>query len=279
MPERSSEIPWRQGHAVPTDALEALGLSGKDGADDLLVIVVSHDCDLVADADAEPDCEVIIGHEIDTADGSLTFAKSSRKLHLTFSAGSHEIVGEFEATKKINLPKLRLFACAPSETARLNPDELLILRNWLADRYFRSAFADEFVARMKIGKLGEKFRRIVKRTRQHIYAVLVDIDQGEETQRVDPEDTYSLSIYLLYDLEGDRAAAEREATRAAAYITELFQRVCLKDGQWTNIELRECIAQSTADISYRDFLKLKEWKFDDISLAADPQEATLRDRT
>lgn len=45
--------------------------------------------------------------------------------------------------------------------------------------------------------------------------------------------------------------------------------------QWLHIELRFCehIAEST--LSYADFKRLKRWRLEHISLAADPQQSVL----
>jgi hypothetical protein len=78
--------PWRQGHVLPAASARELGLVHNEADDDPVALVISHDCDIVASNDKEPDCEVIPGRHIELPDGNFTNAKNPRRLHLTFSA-------------------------------------------------------------------------------------------------------------------------------------------------------------------------------------------------
>ena len=65
------DTPWRQGHVLTAEAIQALGLSHPETPDSTCVVVISHDCDLANDAlQIEPDVEVIVGRHLPKGDGN-----------------------------------------------------------------------------------------------------------------------------------------------------------------------------------------------------------------
>jgi len=142
------DTPWRQGHVLPDDGAKALGLLS-DVADTEVAIVVSNDCDLAQDPSVEPSVEVIIGRRIGAADGNFSYAKNARRLHLTFSGGSQRLIAELIARFKISIKKEQLVEYEPVKTTKLTVVEHTILQRWLASRYRRAAFPDEFDKRQR----------------------------------------------------------------------------------------------------------------------------------
>ena len=61
MAEWNRDTPWRQGHLLGNDAIEALELHHAVAPDQTLVIVASHDCDLAQTSAVEPVVEVVVG--------------------------------------------------------------------------------------------------------------------------------------------------------------------------------------------------------------------------
>jgi hypothetical protein len=195
MGERFQDIPWRQGHVLSAESAKQLELVHPQAGDDPVTLVISHDCDIAASEQTEPDCEAIPGRHIAAPpDGNYTHAKNPRKLHLTFSAGKVPVLAEFVSTDKQIIRKELLFPHTPSENARLTPSELTVLQSWLALRYRRPSFANEFVSRFARGKFYAEFIKIVRRASIHLLAVLLDVDEGAEIERDGPDDTYSLSV-------------------------------------------------------------------------------------
>jgi hypothetical protein len=151
-----------------------LGLSLPIEGVETLVLVISHDCDLAQDdLSLEPDCEVIVGKVVDVQDGNYAWAKNTRKLHLSFSGGSVQLVGEFVATDKRTIDKTVLADHRPVKNVRPDPDELTILQGWLSVRYRRAAFPDEFQLRM--GAVKDKLAGILKGTGDNIAAIFLQL--------------------------------------------------------------------------------------------------------
>lgn len=244
------DTPWRQGHVLTRDGAQALGLKHPETSseDDTIVVVISHDCDLNQPPDKEPDVEVIIGREIQRANGNFTFGKGARMLHLPFSAGEQKLIVELDARNKALVSKERFWVYNPSAVTGLTTTDLRTLQRWLSSRYDRASFANEFNNRLADTVL-KGFEKIIKATEKHLYAIYFDVDEGKEIERQASDDCYILSIYLVYNIEPDIEAAKAAANSAASDIRALFKNKCEKDGKPVFIELRECMTLSEEEMS------------------------------
>ncbi|HEX3939000.1 MAG TPA: hypothetical protein VHX43_15960 [Xanthobacteraceae bacterium] len=205
---------WRQGDVLTTEGARTLGLIHPESADDTVVVIVSHDCDIVQESDIEPIVEAIIGREIDKPNGNYLSAKSARTLHLPFTAGSDtSVIVELSATLKCQIEKSALLAQKPTATAKLSLDERRSLQRWLAIRYFRAAFPDVFVERLGRYGIEERIKKVFANSQTHLTAVYVDLDQDVEVERNGEDDLYTLSIYLVHAVEPDLAASANAGNR------------------------------------------------------------------
>lgn len=274
MAEWNRDTPWRQGHLLNSDAIAALGLAQDTELNNTLAIIASHDCDLAQAPDGEPSIEVVVGRVVADKDGNCTHAKSPRKLHIEF-AGVSSCWGEFEATAKISVKKCALHGFTPFVGATLSPENKAIFQMWLATRYRRSAFPDEFERRLtsKEFKLHEKIAKAIKPHGQHIAGIFFDVDDGIEVRRNGPDDIYSLDITILHVADPDFNAAEKAAGDAAQVIEKAFKEKLFDPIKgWQHIELRSCEALSESVMTYQVFKQLKRWRLDHFSLAAVPQQ-------
>ena len=180
MAEWNRDTPWRQGHLLGNEAIEALKLRSSIELDQMLVIVASHDCDLAQAPEGEPVIEVVVGRLVTDKDGNCTHAKNARKLHVEF-AGDAVFWAEFETTAKLSIDKRLLNDFVPRPGAYLSSENYNIFQMWLASRYRRSAFPDEFERRLiKELKLHEKIAKAVKPHGELIAGVFFDVDGGVE---------------------------------------------------------------------------------------------------
>lgn len=278
MAEWNRDTPWRQGHLLANDAIEALGLQHPVVPDQTLVVVASHDCDLAQPPESEPVVEVVIGRLVTDKNGTYTHAKNARKLHVDF-VGAAVLWAEFEITAKVAVDKVKLNEFAPRADARLSNENHATLQMWLASRYRRSAFPDEFERRLtKETKLAEKIAKAVKPHGELIAGVFFDVDEGDEVTRNGADDTYTLDITILHAADPDFDKAEKAANAAAKAIEAAFKDKLLNPTQkWQHIELRSCEPVSESVLTYQQFKVLKRWRLEHISLAAEPQQAVLPD--
>lgn len=276
MAEWLRDTPWRQGQLLTAEAAAALGLQHSDGPDQTLVVVVTHDCDLAQLPDGEPCVEVIVGSRVAAGDGNHTHAKNARRLHVEFD-GDAACWGEFLATAKVSRSKHDLATFRPRADVRLSPDSHAVFQIWLASRYRRSAFPDEFERRLiKELKLAEKIAKAVKPHGGLISGVFFDVDEGAEIIRHGPDDIYTLDLTVLHVAEPDFMAAEAAAQQATAAIHKAFkEKLFAPTHSWQSIELRFCEAVSESVLTYQQFKQLKRWRLEHLSLADDPQLPVL----
>lgn len=275
---------WRQGSVLPKEACAALNLQYGNGDAQIVAVVVSHDCDLAQDPLQEPEVELMLGRVIDKPDGNCTHAKNPRKLHLEFD-GESAFIGEFVATAKCSVKKDLLLPCfSPDPACHLRPENHNALQFWLASRYRRSAFPDEFDRRLTSETgLSQKIAKIIKQHGVHLSGIFFDVDEGQEVKRDGEDDTYSLRIFLLHpsdpvlgEADPGYQASEKAALQASHEITKLFTEKLFKPkGQWQHIELDNCFVLSEEMLTYQQFKQLKRWRFEHISLASNPQQEVL----
>ncbi|MDA8248465.1 MAG: hypothetical protein M0Z28_04745 [Rhodospirillales bacterium] len=278
MVEWARDTPWRQGHVLPADATTALGVASPEQPNDTVAVVISHDCDIAQSPDVEPDVEIILGRRLPATDGNYEHAKNARRLHLSFSAGAERLIADLPATGKRLIRKSDLAAFEPLMSIELDRNEHATLQRWLAARYRRSAFPDEFDRRLDETGLRDRLGKILKIYGTSISAVFFDVDSGLDVARSGQNDIYVVGIYLLYSTEADPAAAEKAANAAATAIRKAFLEKCSgTDGVWLHIELVECEAIADRAMTVHQADHLRRWSADHISLRAGPAHPILRE--
>ena|ERR1700690_2169559 len=287
MAQWERETPWRQGQLLTADAIEAFGLRGDVAPQNVAALVISHDCDIAQGTEAEPVVELIVGRYIEAAQGSFTNCKNLRRLHLDCTGGSTPRTIELQVGDRITVPKSAITGpslgdYSPRRDITLTYRERRILQRWLAARYERASFPDEFDRRLKDETgVAERIAASLKDTGNDILAIFFDVDSGEEIARVGKEDPYELAITLVYSTTVDARKAEQSAKTAAARIKDIFTRRCLsKDeknhGDWHWIELTDIAEISDEALTYAQSQYLVRWYADHISLRADPNQPMLK---
>ena len=262
---------WRQGHVLTIETATALDLISARGPENTVAVVVSHDCDIACDDQSEPTVEVIVGFRIERLGGD-THAKTARRLHLAFRCGETEVPVELRVSSKCSRPKGDVLQFEPRTDLVLSPESLVTLQLWLAARYHRAAFADEFENRLKAkpAKLDRKIAKALDDAAQHVLAVFFNVDDGEEVKRDGPDDVYQLRVTVLYDSAQDEPKAYEAAQRAADAIESEFEKAFLANGQWHDIQLLSCDAVSDAAMTVAESRLLKRWRLDHMSLEEEP---------
>lgn len=274
---------WRQGHVLPPEAVQELNLPTNGKPEKTVAVVISHDCDLARAAAKEPEVEVIIGRSIDKPDGSCLYAKSSRVLHVCYS-GAPDTWIELTASNRMRIPKQgstpSLADFSPRTDVRLAEDQLVVLQDWLAARYRRSAFPTEFDRRLdEETGLAERLVRLLERddAGHSVLALYFDLDEGAMVERSGQDDLYSLKIVVLHPSDDEQVHGPK-ANIVAEGIRMLFADRTKKDStgarKW--IELSGVIAMSDRQLSVRNARLLKEWDIHYVSHRADPPQPFLK---
>jgi hypothetical protein len=275
MSEWRRETPWRQGHVLTDETVDKFGLRDAQ-APEALVVVISHDCDLAGSPDKEPQVELIVGRQIEKANGSFTHAKNARLLHIEFTTPEGGRFVELAATKKVLVAKSDFADHEPRPEFQLDPAGQSILQRWLAARYQRAAFPDEFDKRLNESGAGARLAKILKPAGKHIRAIFFDVDDGYEVQHDGSTDTYELRIILLHTSQPRGQESEAAALKAQEQIEAAFNELFFKENSsWRDIELVECMVMSDEAVSYAQVILLKQWRLEHLSLREEPQDPMM----
>jgi len=238
------------------------------------VIVISHDCDLPHEKEEEVD--IIVGTKIPTVDSNYTAARNVRCLHLSYrnEASSESVCIELQHSGRKSVAKWDFANIAKLE-ANLPSDEKRTLKQWLAARYGRPAFPNEFENRLQNNKkFHEKLIKLLKPINKHLIGIFFDL--GEERLTELPAGTpYCLRMSLTYkSIDGPIA---REATKDCAIsITNLFHSAYGTPNVATNLVLESCEAVADTLFSLADLQRVDQWwRYDYISLQESPAPPLL----
>jgi hypothetical protein len=274
----SRETPWRQGHALSNESSIALGLVSAESVESSVTVVVSHDCDLAQLPEAEPLVEIIVSRRIEKPDGNCTHAKNARRLHLPCTASGVPACLDLRAQSKATIRKDNLADHAPNPGIVIDPKDKTVLQRWLAARYRRAAFPDEFVERLKRTDIAKRLTKILEPLGKYLIAIFFDVDEGAEKERSGADDVYVLRIDLLYSTDEDPAIAQEAAEKAAASITAAFRDRCLDPGnEWKWIELAGCEPIADQAMTFAQSTQLKEWNMAYLSLRGDAAAEPMLD--
>ena len=265
------DTPWRQGHVLTNESSVALGVVRAEDAKTALTVVISHDCDLAQSPETEPTVEIIVAKRLQAADGNFTHAKNSRRLHLECTIDGAVTYLDMQARGKTEIKKSGLADHSPAANVVLKPEDRSILQRWLAARYRRAAFPDEFERRLNDTGVAKRIAKIVEPLGKQLVAVFFDVDDGIEQDRKGEKDLYGLRIDLLYSTEDDPAVALEAAEKAAAAIAAAFRERCFDAvAGWKWIELLSCETISDEAMTYAMSTQVKRWNMDYLSLRAEP---------
>lgn len=257
----------RQGSIVPQNVVERLNLA-KFKVDDSapVLVVISHDCDLVRSPEIEPKIELIAGHSKAELKDGYTNGQSPRTLHLHYEENGAKKVLELNALDKIEVDKGALLNIEPDPDAVLEKNGVIILQGWLSARYKRAAFPDELIRRMQ--PIRKKLSSVDS---AKIVGIWMDYDP--EDNNLPANVPYELSIKIVYStLHFD---AKTMAEEKAKSLRARFEKNFFAQGAWHSIDLRVCEAVADTVFSARDLLTYKQWHLEHLSLREDPPDEYL----
>jgi len=264
----SRDTPWRQGHILPSDCIEALQLN-PEKIENLCAVVISHDCDVANDnLDAEPYVEVIIGKKLDgEGNGSFFHAKNPRILHIEAMGQDSAVIIELSATEKRSIRKTELVRYQPDATISIPSGPLKGLRTWLSIRYVRAAFADEFMNRMDEAKVNKFLDKTLKKDGKYFSKIYFDLDKGRNIDRSDGT-PYQLEIILMYPPGDDPEDTMSIMDAVAEAIQNFFENKFYnsQDESWSKIELTKCYSISEEDLTVAQANSFMEWLLEYLSL-------------
>jgi hypothetical protein len=266
---------WRQGSVLSEGAARDLIPASVDASDSHCVVLISHDCD-IGNVEKETEAEVIVGRFVDAVDGGLTGGKNSRTLHLSWSQSDRTRHVELSATKKRYIPKSALTISRPDTSYRLDQDNLTTLRFWLAARYNRAAFPDEFNNRLRSTKALTDLLRFLKPLGNLVTGVYVRLDTQEELPSEHPTPPYCVTMFVVFAPGDEPLESLERAEKTADAITDAIGSRCYDKAadRWSWLQLKQCLAISEDDLTVGHAKKLQQLSLEYLSLRTSPQGVT-----
>lgn len=199
------------------------------------------------DLDKEPWVEVIRAVIAASVDGNLNGGKNPRRLQLNISGRECEL----DIDDRWRVPRTMLADAKPAGS--LSESSAEVFRNWLARRYDRAAFPDEFNNRIR--DAADSIRSAVARAYQMSGLYIMMSSRGELPSEV----PYTIDLFATMTVQdhGD-PAARAEVLKAVGRI-EAALAGC--DG----IVVREADAYSEAEMTLDDLHRYVRWEYDHVS--------------
>lgn len=267
---------WRQGHLLTPESTKALGLVRASAGDgEVVAVVVSHDCDI--HNEKELFVEVIVGHILGRKDKQFEKARHPRQLH--YSSPSAHLGTERHVALRhedlVKVPVKDFFATAcQDDQYSIDQTEKRGLKQWLAARYGRPAFPDDFETYLR-KPYGNK-----STVEKAIAAIVSDeegllvglfLDLGEyRTENPPKGEPFGLRIYVVYDASNAPEKARSYGEAVADKITALFVEVYGQEDAATEIALERCTAVADLEFRLSDIRRTDQWRLEYASLRREP---------
>lgn len=242
---------WQQGTIVPASRLLKKLPDGSPVEDSDFAMIVSQSCDLVHhDLNQEPYAMILVLKSASSGSSEFMHGRNPRRLHFQTSENCWF---EAQARNQTTISRKILATKEIGEEIKLSPVVLRIILEWLAKRFTRIAFPDDFNAALApkskaLGKLLKKHHHLFSEILINVFP-FTDLNQGER---------YQVACYLLMKAEThDNQDHLTEARAVADNLERLFEEC--------NIIVEVCTTVSENDMSIAEFNQLLNWDYDHLT--------------
>jgi hypothetical protein len=225
-------------------------------------VVLSHDCDVSnASFEAEPFVELIFGESIDAAslDGNRQWGKNARLLQIQNPSDQQDMAYfQFSATQRYWVDR-KLFAEQMPSPKKLDVELISRLTRWVAKRYVRAAFPDEFVERTRavVGRIRKKAKRdggLIT----GIYLLVSDEELGKDAD-------YEIIVFAtMLDEMYDDSEARKVAAKLMSELDDAFDNCA-------GVQLLKSELRKESQLTLTELRYMKRWDFDDLTLRGESQ--------
>ncbi len=250
--ERLRVAGWRQGDVVVqiwTDHLLDLCIDRRpvpaDGSTRL--VLISQDCDIVADEQREPYLELVMGSLTAEIRPDLAQGKNPRRLHLPCLGAQLDI----SIHDRFRIIKEGFGEATRDADSSLDVSSRDCLRRWLGRRYLRSAFPDAFNLRLGASKTFARFGK--SELAKKVSVILFETVEEE----LPSDKSYPLNV--LVGISDDVSLTERAELEA-----KLTSSLSVP-----GIEVVDLRLATEDDISYRYLRRYRRLDLDFRSLPED----------
>jgi hypothetical protein len=164
----------------------------------------------------------------------------------------------------------------PDTSYKLDQDNLATLRFWLAARYNRAAFPDEFNNRLKSTRVLDDLVRILKPLGYLVTGVYVRLDTQDELPKGHATPPYRVTMFVAFASGEEPLESLERAEKAADEIADAISNRCYDKAaeRWNWLQLDQCRAISEDDLTVGHAKKLQQLWLEYLSLRTSPQGVT-----
>lgn len=250
---------WCQGAALSSDSctdssiLDGSGIEFTDPNN--IYIVVTQDCDLVQyDFGKEPFAELILAKAFSgKPNGAYRHGKNPRILQFP--------VGEryFEASchDRVRIDRRILTQVKPCIVHALTGNTVGLIREWIAKRYIRPAFPDNFNQRIHRSAQGKEINKILESHGDLYRDIYLSCEPNSE--ELSHEQSYKVMVWVAMSADDFNETDKRHRALEGCQKLEKAFNNC------PGIELVNCELRSESEITLDDLLFFKTWDYDYIT--------------
>jgi hypothetical protein len=270
MPHRSKliELGWQQGILFAPNTDERLTKSAHYSIPaEALLLVVSQTCDLVqGDMEREPFFEVLCLYPLDRElRGDCADGKNSRELEFTCQLQGHAAQHWLAYPFKRHLVDRRMLLDHEPQSFLENTHTLTMILNWLARRYTRTAFPEDFVEQINQPKRRKAISKKFSQLNPYISNVYIRLDPFQE---ISGDEVYEVELILLMDAEKFNNPTLFDNCTVIKNQLEYQLNQCEK------IEVTDINIESTSGITFDDLKGFRDWDYSYLSFR-DPDKSEM----
>ena len=240
---------WRQGTIVPREFVPD-DVQPQEVGPEAKFVIVSHDCDIVQDAEVEPFLELIVARPVTAAerDSRLLRGRNPRRLQLQLYEDGAQNLYEMRAHDRFRMARQHLSNREPSQGTFLDANEIAVIAKWLSRRYKRYSFPTAFNNRIP-AKNWNKLQKVLERDGDDVQ-LFVALNSHEEL----PNDQ-SYEAIIFVSVPSEVLESDYRQQRALKVVTAIAENLSVCAG----ISVVDVQLRSEADISIEDARSLIEW--------------------
>lgn len=242
---------WRQGSVLPAELHALIDVTPAMTTSDI-AIVVSQDCDLLHDSlEQEPIAEILVARHA-TKNGNLWWGKNPRRIQFSL-ASDGSVVYEAVAHEHRRLGREVLVGAKADSTRVLGVSNTRLISKWLAKRYQREAFPDEFNRRLAAKR--DEIRDSLKKHGTDLVELFLLVSDRE----LGADETYDLAVIATMKVEDFEQPDKRVVCQKAVDALAAAMNDC------PGIEVTEHQLKSEAEVSLDEIRFLQRWDYDYLS--------------
>lgn len=259
---------FKQGSIVKVSDLYSDDQSKFDGEE--FVFVISHDCDITAEWEKEPEIEVLKVQILNDGEQNpnLVYGKSPREIDLPVLIDGTQKYLKLSQLTKTRISKQYNQHVVADGSLVVTHKGIQLLHSWLSSRYKRHSFPESLAERLF--KLQSKIENRCKSPSKAngIIALFINVDPSEE--ELEDKDPYEIDIVILYESETPQADGNAQALKGE--IEKCLQQI---EVQFPDSIIGDVDIRSDSEFTFKDMRSYVEWRFEHLSFRGQTVGSTI----